>query len=63
MAAAPAGGGTEASPPARSEMLLKRGAGDVGDRHTTPLGLMAKSGIEVVGKLHGGAAHGMPAYH
>lgn len=58
MAAAPAGGGTEASPPARPEVLLERGAGDIGDRDAATLGLVAKPGVEVVGKLHGGAAHG-----
>src|SRR5262249_58845939 len=63
VAAATSGGSAELSPPARPEMLLQRGAGDVGDRHAAPLGLVAKPGIEVVGELHGGAPHGMPAYH
>jgi hypothetical protein len=43
-------------------MLLERGTGDVGDRHAAPLGLVAKSSVEVVWELHGGAPHGMPAY-
>jgi len=63
MAAAPAGGGTEASPPARPEVLLERGAGDIGDRHATPLGLVAKPGVEVVGSFTVVRRMGMPAYH
>lgn len=58
MTAAAAGGSAEAPPPARPEVLLKRGAGDIGDRHTATLGLVAKASVEIIRELHGGAAHG-----
>ena len=58
MAAAPAGGSLEATAPTRPEVLLERGAGDVGDRHPSPLSLVAKPSVEVVGELYGSATHG-----
>ncbi len=61
--AAPAGGSPKLPPLTHPEVLLKRGTGDVGDRHATPLSLVAKPSVEVVRELHGGAPHGMPAYH
>lgn len=62
MAAAAGGGSLKLPASARTEVLFERSAGDIGDRHTAPLGLMTESGIEVIRELHGGASHGMPAY-
>lgn len=57
-AAASARCGVEETASARPQVLLERRTSDVGDRHSTPLSLMAKSGGEVIRKLHSGSAHG-----